>query len=84
MDNFSVTNLRHLHYKRQWSNIFRITVIKQVIWDCITRLRMICATDFDAHAHQTHHAHCALGIFALNAHYRIFVNLKPVIRFYIT
>ena len=39
-----------IHTKRQLSKMFRITVIKQVVWDRITRLRMICATDFDTHA----------------------------------
>ena len=43
MDNFSITNFRHLYYKTSnlyvQINIFRITVIKQVIWDRITRLR---------------------------------------------
>ena len=31
-------------------NYFRITVIKKVVWDPISRLRMICATDLDTHA----------------------------------
>ena len=36
---------------------------------------------FDIHAPQTHHAHCAMCVFALNAHFRIFLDLKLVIRF---
>ena len=42
-----------------------------LIWDRIIHLRMIYATDFDTHARQTHHAHSALGVLALNAHFRI-------------
>ena len=50
----------------------------------ITRLRMICTTYFDTHTRtKTHHAYCALGFFALNAHFMLFLDLKPVIRFYI-
>ena len=64
--------------KRQLSNIFRIAVIKQVIWDLITSLRINLR---NTHSHQMHYVHCALRVLALNAHLRIFLDLKPVIRF---
>ena len=84
MGTFSVQQIYDIYTRRPTSNIFRITVIKQVMWDRISRLRMICPTDLNTHASQTHHADCALGVSVLNAQIRIFLDLKPVTRFYIT
>ena len=42
-----------------------------------------CVANFDTHVRQMHHVHCALAVFALNAHLRIFLDLKPMIGFYI-
>ena len=40
--------------------------------------------DLDIHARQMHHAHCALRVFTLNVHLKIFLDLKPVIQFHNT
>ena len=79
MDNFSNTNLRHIYYrttKQYVFNIFRITVIKQVIWDRITRLRKCLWYT------RPPNASCALGLwrFCLECALEDIFRLKPVIR----
>ena len=49
-------------------DIFPYYVNKQGITNTITRLMMICMTDFDTQACQTHHAQCASGVFTVSAH----------------
>ena len=39
-------------------------------------------SDFDTCVHQTHHVHCALSTFTVNVHSRIYLDVKPVIWFY--